>query len=205
MTEAILDWLKTNYPNLFIIVLLLGVLGVILVACVKITLFVVNYRQRLQKVEQDCSGISNLDVKISQLLTKVDKITTHLLTNDKELDPRIFQANSPIELSELGQRILRDIGGKQYVDDNLSILIDYMEQRDFKSGLDVQNYTEVLLAEESDKEAFTPIKNYIFQNPVYKIDEDKTITLHLNLCINIISIYLRNKYFEKYPDLKKDL
>lgn len=166
-------------------------------------------RSRFKKIEDKCEVLHTKDVpeingKLNTIITQLSKVTTYLSTKF-DAHNQLFQVNSPKELTSLGVDILDKIGGKKYIDNNISSLIATMEKQDFKSGLDVENYSTILLFEKTNEDGFTPIKNYIFQNPEYKLEDGSKMSLDINVVMSIMSIYLRNKYFEKYPDLKKDL
>ena len=160
---------------------------------------------RFQKTEKECDKIES---KIAPTLLSLDKsihaLITFLTTKHTDLQIGLFQAQSPIQLTPIGTEILEAIGGKKYVDNNLPYLISEMEKETFKSGLDVEVFSQSLLVREINSDAFTPIKNYIFNNPIYKKDA-VVAQLNLGTVTHIIGIYLRDKYFDKHPALKATL
>jgi len=166
-----------------------------------------KFYNRFEKTERDCSHLSNEHKEISNKLTGVDRKLGIIITAlvGKGFNSQLFVSHSPIELTDFGKKILVDIGGQKYIDDNLASLIKIMESKSLKTGLDVQNFSNLLLTEKTIEDEFTHVKQYIFQNPVIKGSEDNPFPLDLSVAIQVMSIYLRNKYFEKYPDLKKDL
>jgi len=198
--EGIFQIMWSNAPfftTIIIVAVLFGYLGY------KIS----RIYHRFEKTEKDCSTLNSNTTQIFNQITGVDKKLTVIITYlvGEGFNPAIFTSHSPIELNKLGYRILEDIGGKKYIDENSESLVKIIEGKGVKSGLDVQNYSNIILSEKLLEDGFVPIKNYIFQNPIYKVSEDKNINLDLGIATQIIGIYLRNKYFEKYPDLKKDL
>jgi hypothetical protein len=110
-----------------------------------------------------------------------------------------------MELTDLGFKILVEIGGRDYIDKYAARLIAEVENRNPKSGLDVQTYSNIVLTEKSSEDEFLDIKNNLFQNPTYTLGDSRQLPLDLGVATQIMGIYLRNKYFERYPDLKKDL
>ena len=204
--NAIIAYLLTNAPLILII-------GGLIFLTYKAT----KYHERIQKTHSKCdelieksipsinTKIDNISITVNELAISVNKIATYIVASDKKLTNDIFITKSPTELSPLGDKILDEIGGKKYIEENVSTLIEKMKLQNFKSGLDVENYSTLVLIEESRSDAFTPIKNFIYNNPIYKVSEERSLPLDINLCFSIMAIYLRNKYFEVYPDLKKDL
>lgn len=151
---------------------------------------------KLSKIEEKTNRIPGIEDKISILEIKFSSLIS-VLTAKKIIGPgEIFNSKSPLELTKLGEDILNITGGKKYVDDHLDYLIDKIKQEDLKSPLDIQNYTEILLFKEENSDNFIAIKNYIYNNPKFK----DTI-VDIALVINVMRIYLRDKYFEKNPEL----
>ncbi len=74
-----------------------------------------------------------------------------------------------------------------------------MEEQEFKSALDAEDYAPLLIAGEVSRwDEFTEVKNYIYHNPQYK-----NVDLDLPVALRLIGLYLRDKYLEKYTKLKK--
>ncbi len=163
---------------------------------------------RLEKVEEHCSkieGINTDSASVKDQLTKIsnsiDKLFVFLNQQHQNFSVELFVSKSPIQLTEFGEKVLVGFGGKSYIDTNLDALVKEMEKEDFKSALDVQNFAQSILFSKTQSDQFTPIKNFIFNNPKYVIGESN-IELTLPLVLNLMSIYLRNKYFDIYPALK---
>ena len=163
---------------------------------------------RLEKVEEHCTkidGINTDSVSVKDQLTKIsnsiDKLFVFLNQQHQNFPTDLFVSKSPIQLTEFGEQVLLGFGGKSYIDNGLNSLIASMEKENFKSALDVQNFAQSLLFSQTQSNEFTHIKNFIFNNPKYVI-EGKGVDLTLPLALNLMSIYLRNKFFEVYPELK---
>lgn len=212
--DTIFNWMWTHAPHLLIIIILI-------ILTIIITVRVMRFNRRFVDTEDLCDDLRNkfvpdlhskvggIDKKINLLLLSVTKISTHLITS-QGLAANIFEAKSPIELTELGVKILNEVGGKKYIDENANDLIAEIESRSPKSGLDVQTYSNAVLTYKTSEDGFTHIKNYVFQNPVYDLVVDGkqgkvSVSVDIGMVTQIMGIYLRNKYFEKYPEMKKDL
>lgn len=145
------------------------------------------------------SRLETMDRKLDNLILSVNNICTFLSITQKGFST-VSTSNSPRELSEFGTSLLEDIGGKKYLDESSPELIEIIKSKSPKSGLDVENYANILLTEKTEDDKFVPIKNYIFQNPVYRRGNAE-LDLTMTIVLQIMGIYLRNKYFEKYPEL----
>ncbi|MCB0696822.1 MAG: hypothetical protein KDC07_05625, partial [Chitinophagaceae bacterium] len=86
------------------------------------------------------------------------------------MDSQLFTVNSPLTLSPAGKDLLLKSRSKKYVDDNLDMLIEHMNELGIKSALDSQRLARYIIIEHMPDENFKPIKDYIFNNPKYKYE-----------------------------------
>lgn len=223
MFNSVFKWLFDNYPLVFFIISLMG--GVIYV-----TIKVMKMLERFKKVEKTCDkkipdlenkidiGVNlssiiehkidaqteaahDLNLKLIGLSKNINTLVTFLTVKHTDLQSGLFQSFSPIQLTVDGIAVLNKSGGQNYVENHLTTLIQEMEKQDFKSALDVQNFATSLIIKEFDSDDFIHVRNYIFQNPVYRIKE-KEIPINSPTMNQLIGIYLRDKYFDKHPELK---
>jgi len=155
----------------------------------------------LEKKSDDISGISKkIDDKLEPTLVKInstlDRISRYIITKDS-LDPAFFSTSSPVELNELAKELLDQSGGMAFVDNTLDFLISKIEERNPKSILDIQQLAVSVIFDLVDTEAFSKIKDFVYQNPKYRSQD-----VDIPVIINIIALYLRDKYFEKHPELQ---
>lgn len=192
------DWLVKHTPTLAIII-------VAVVITVFITQYVMKLISRLKDVEkatnESAPKYSQLFESITHMASDISKILFYLKGKDSKLDTGLFKHHSPIELSDFGRKLLDISGGKEYVDKNLNLLLSAIESKNLMSALDVQIQCITVICEHNNDPDFKKIKDYIFQNPVYKF-EDFEYPLSLSTANNIMGIYLRDKYFEKHPELR---
>lgn len=212
MADIVLNWLKENCPLLLAAFILIA-------ATVVVTRRISKLISRFSHVEMACKEIpeiksnvhlsSALEYKIDQqtvtvqsLTTSIAQLITFLSTKHSDLSSALFRANSPIQLTETGIEVLEKSGGKKYLEDHLPDLISKMENEAFKSGLDVQNFALSLIMREFSSDDFVTIRNYIFQNPNFTAADGQEIPLGATIVQQVISIMLRDKYFDKHPELK---
>jgi hypothetical protein len=212
MFNEIYKYLIEHYPAIAFVIALIFATGFITYKFTKLV-------NRFNKVEDNCQNckvdvippvnthLSNIDNSIVGIYQSLNSLLVYLKGKDQHLDVSLIKSFSPTKLTDLGNKILIEIGGKKLIDENLEVLISEMEKQDFKSGLDVQNYSSILMMNEFNGELFTPLRDYVFKHPCYifSSDEGKTVNINLdNSTLNtVLSIYLRDKYFEKHPELNK--
>lgn len=176
-------------------------IGVIIAAvAIAITLFKILIN--LGKFNQQFSDLKQNTDKIETTVTNntytLKAITTHLYSSGNA-EMGLFENRSPIRLTDKGTEVLELSGGKDYIDSNLELLILEMENEKLTTALDVQNYSSTLLYQKIEDTDFVKIKSFIYNNPKFK---EADITM--SSVINVIAIYLRDKYLDKYPDLLKE-
>lgn len=100
-------------------------------------------------------------------------------------------AHSPRELNGAGTAILEESGIRQIIDSNIQRFISYLEQKKLKTPLDIEQQCFYALKEIESTEMVNPIKTYLYSHPNREI----------NTIFFIGSIYLRNIYKDRHPDL----
>ncbi len=143
--------------------------------------------------------VDKLEDKASSLVVVFGKIATFLVTRFK-LSPDTFVGKSPLQLTEFGQSLLERSGGKAYIDDNLVSLILALERKAPKSGLDVDDECYVIFCERDEAGDLVSIKDFVFNNP-YIHTGKRMLSLTAGFIYEVMSIYLRNRYLEKYPEI----
>jgi hypothetical protein len=100
--------------------------------------------------------------------------------------------HSPVSLNEKGAKLMQDSGMKNVIDENIALFVAQIEESEQnKTPLDVEKLAFYVLKKRENDDCMNIVKNYLYNNPKEEID-----TL-----IFLGGIYLRDKYFEKHPDL----
>jgi hypothetical protein len=214
MTE-LLKWLRENNVAGFFILLLF-------IAAIFATIYIMKAIARFKKIEGACKNIPDMDNRINigvglsesierkidsqsekfgVLATNITTLIAFLTTKHTDLQSGLFQSFSPIQLTDLGKELLNKSGGQEYIDQNSQNLISLMEKQNFKSALDVQNYANSLLINLFNTDEFVDIRNYIYQNPLFTSGKNSVQVNWPNIN-QVMGIYLRDKYFEKHPELR---
>lgn len=205
------ELLKYCFENWPAITAYFIIAGVLIAVTYKTTTKYHHWTNKITTSEIDCSKIdghivprlSTIDTNISNLGNSFDSLLVYLKSKDTGLDARLIKAFSPIQLTESGMGLLTDSGGKLYVEKYLSNILEDMEKQNFKSALDVQNYATIIPIRNFNLDEFIDIRNYIYQHPVYKIIDGSELSVNAQVISQVIGVYIRDKYFEKHPELKE--
>jgi hypothetical protein len=95
----------------------------------------------------------------------------------------------------LGKQILENYKGNTKIDNKAPEFIKTIEDRDFKSPLDIQEYAEKIIISQFNGNDFVDIKNEIYFNPTF---ENQPV--NIRIVAKVMGLYLRDKYFEKHPE-----
>lgn len=202
--DSIFSDLKANYPFAFWIAIAAAGGGYL---TYKVMKFLSRFESLVLKVNGIENAVNTLIIRVDNLETRVGFIERQLSTiigllAGRGFDVSALPANSPREFSELGYRMLRDLGCKDYVDRNREEFIRIMESKNLKLGFQVQNCALSMILERTLDDDFAPIQSYIFQNSFYPKGDGTMMALELKDAIHLAGIYLRDLYFQKYPETK---
>jgi len=201
MWDDIWDFLLEKYPVIFLI------LSAIVITYF-VTRWILHWRHRIIKTEEECGKIDTLLLPRLDTLTNsnttltgaISNLVVYLKTKDVSMDASLFRTQSPVQLTEVGKSILRNMGGEKYVDDNFSKLYEELIQRHIKSPLDIQNQSQIVLTTHTGDDDFSAIKTYLYNNPKYRVTVQggavQENPLDINLALFIMSIYMRDKVIQ---------
>lgn len=163
-----------------------------------------KWYHRFTVTENDCK---TLTTKIDLVQKSVDNVNKSLLglviylkSKDKTLDTSLFQCNSPIQLTPLGELLLTESGGKKFVNNNLKTLFEKLDASNLKSPLDVENASTAAILMSAEMDEFTSVKDFIYNNPLYRREGYEPVPIEISTLANIMGIYLRDKYLDAHPD-----
>jgi hypothetical protein len=172
-----------------------------------------HWSNRVKRAEEECKKIDThlnhqlltINSSLNTLNGNFNSLVIYLKGKHGEMDASLFISRSPIQLTDLGKLILREIGGQEFIDHNIDELIKEMNILGIKTALDSQTNAPLIITQMSSKDSFNKIKDYAFKHPYYiwkrETGEDISIPLDMGTITNIMGIYLRDKYLEKHPHL----
>ncbi|MBM3405602.1 MAG: hypothetical protein FJY10_12035 [Bacteroidetes bacterium] len=142
-------------------------------------------------------GSSNRKKELFQEIRNgILRIEKFLISKYADAANIFITSNSPASLTDKGKLLLEKSSGKKLIDDNIDFFISELYKTNPLTALDVENNAFEVIFKNTDKEIFKEVKDYIFNNPVFEGNQ-----LNLSTIVKILSIYLRDKYFEKYPEI----
>jgi hypothetical protein len=192
MAQQIISFIVNYYPELTILV-------VLILLTIGLCRF---YFWRFKPLENQFKTHNEDMGSIKPLLNSIDcnvRILHNFLRSKHANDPMldaIITSKSPLALTELGMELLEESMAKNNIERYLSNYIADIELLNPKTGLDVDAIGQDLFWKKSETEEFNSIKNFVYHHPKYK-----DISLDLATIIFVMSIYLRQKYYEKHPEL----
>ncbi|MDR2085750.1 MAG: hypothetical protein LBP72_01090 [Dysgonamonadaceae bacterium] len=108
---------------------------------------------------------------------------------------------SPRKISEAGYELLKETCAQKIIDDNLDFFISEIEKQAPKTAYDLEESSFKVLTESSDKDIFNCIKNYVYFNPEEMEFAGQKSKIDFYVVIRVMSVYLRDKYINKHPEL----
>jgi hypothetical protein len=198
-----------RWPELTFYAILIGVVAF---AAVRVTTF---YHTKIKAVadkvkDSDCArhGMAINDFhdttklilhKIDFIERKIDFVEKALVAQKPEMLSAFSQTNSPRQLNERGSRLMSDSGSDRILDEHKDDLVLQIEDMRPDTAYDVEQHAYAVLIMNTSQQWFNPLKEFVFNTPVY---EDKSIDLGA-ICF-VMSIRLRDYYFERHPEIEQE-
>ena len=144
-------------------------------------------------------------MNIKDLTRDVISIKSFLSIKHKEDVDLVGLKNSPTKLTDFGNKILEELDGINFINDNKEYLIARLDEEKPRTALDVENSALMVFVNFCNSEKFDGIKNFIYNSPEYNIKDkngcDKKYNLNLIDVCFILSIPLRDLYLELRPEI----
>lgn len=211
MAKIILEWIKNNYPIVFICL----AVGAIVWIVAKF------YFQRFKKIEdvvsklpcssrmEELQGIKSSTSKLDSICEQLSEITRWIMKLDPAEIDALAPKFSPRRMTTAGLNLYDISGAKTVVDNNEDALIEAVRAENPQTPLDVEDKAYTALIGRISEPTFNGVKNYIYFQPEKVTvkgdnDTDVTVSLSLLLLVKLMSIDLRDRYLAKYPFAQQD-
>lgn len=145
------------------------------------------------------------DKKLNNISTSIRKIEEWIIKQDVDAMGDLVRKCSPYKLTELGYIMLLESGAKECVDENMDFFVHKLEETDPLTAYDVEKNALTIVSDSIDDPVFNGIKDFIYNSP--QVMEMKTevgeqeVKVDIRRILMIMSIYLRDRYFEKHTEL----
>ena len=201
-----MEWIPSNLSELFTVIISAIALIIFLIALIKNGLSVFNIFNRLNKIDLDSLDriIKTSNVFTQRILPRVlqgletkEVVEKGTLVEWTEIMSKKFApAHSPTRINEDGEKLIDETGIKKIIDEKLDIFIKELESQNLKSPYDVEQNCFYLLKSKKNTDVMIPIRNYVYCHPNGFAEE---------IIFFVGGVYLRDKYFEKYPEILKNI
>jgi hypothetical protein len=101
--------------------------------------------------------------------------------------------------------LLKETCAQKTIDENLNFFTSEIEKQTPKTAYDVEERSLNVLLENTGREIFNRIKNYVYFNPEEMEFAGQKSKINFYVVLRVMSVYLRDKYFEKHPELIEDV
>jgi uncharacterized protein YihD (DUF1040 family) len=174
--------MDSNYIVLIVNIIISAVVGM------GTALFTVGqYKNKVDRMERDFEKLAD---KKETLRTDVDKLLEFKTQAQKFIDRSIYKDQSPLSLTDFGEKLVNESGLGDVFDDVKDDLVEMLEEMEPSSQYDAQEKARALMDNLAGYEPFKRVEKYAF-------DHGKD----LNQILRAGAIMLRDYYFKKHPEL----
>lgn len=174
--------------TLDIILIISGILSIV-VAIVTIFVKMGKYQQKVDDLRENQERIFS---KIDTLRTDTDIFKEFKVHVQKFIDQKLYSANSPLQLTELGQKLINESGFSDIFEQVKDDLVRKLQDKNPMTQYDIQEEARELMDSLTDYQPFAPIKIYAFEK-----GQDFRQILRAG------AILLRDYYFSIHKEIKK--
>ncbi len=203
MEATVLTWLLQALP------LWGGCLLVVIIATVYLTNKYNEAKRRLEDAEKDLRGLpcSERGRVLEDIKETLTVIRTYISTLDPTRAEMFSRKASPRRLNDLGSLLLSNCEGLAFIDENKSVLFQWIDEKNPKTALDVEKSALEVLIENVDNDIFNRLKNWVYNSPSMEVEQDgetKEVTVTMRDVCFVISLPLRDAYLEAHPEIESE-
>lgn len=153
--------------------------------------------QRYNELQRIVSSTNDMVVEINKWLMKFDN----------DMIDKLAKKASPLKMTPLGEVLFEKSSAKKTIDNNIDFLIKELEDINPQTAYDVEEEALSYLLRNMGNEIFTDIKQFLYYSPdtIQLKDpvsgEEKDVRLSMQSIIKLMSIYLRDLYLKKHPNI----
>ena len=203
MEATVVSWLLQALP------LWGGCLLVVIIATVYLTNKYNEAKRRLEDAEKDLRGLpcSERGRVLEDIKETLTVIRTYISTLDPTRAEMFSRKASPRRLNDLGSLLLSNCEGLAFIDENKSVLFQWIDEKNPKTALDVEKSALEVLIENVDNDIFNGLKNWVYNSPSMEVEQDgetKEVTVTMRDVCFVISLPLRDSYLEAHPEIESE-
>jgi len=176
-------------------IIIVSIIGIIITVIISIITALITaglntgkYKEKVDHLEKE-KTLQN--TKIDSITREVDRLIEFKANAQKFMDSNIYKSNSPLSLTEYGQKIIDESGFVALFDSEKDALVAKLEEKAPATKYDIQEKARELMSELIDYQPFQFIKTNAFNKGF-----DYAQILRAG------AILLRDYYFEKHPEIQ---
>jgi len=195
----------------FVIVSIALIVGLI-TATIKIHSYYLKVNHAITLVpihDTEIKQLNKNELLMQDIKESIRKIEEYIMRNDPNSIDKLIRKCSPYQLTSFGDALCLNAGGVKCIDTHLDFFTSEIQKMNPLVALDVENYALDVLKDNIKKDFFNEIKDFVFASPsnIQLEDANKNTTdikVKLDDILFVMSIYLRDKYFETHPEINID-
>lgn len=151
---------------------------------------------------------NSLEKIVSSTNDMVIEINKWLMKFDNDMIDKLAKKGSPLKMTPVGKILFEQSYGKEAIDNNIEFLLEELEKINPKTAYDVEEESLGFLLKNVGHEMFEEIKKFIYYSPDVIIikdpetEENNEVKITLQYIVKLMSIYLRDIYLSKHPDIQ---
>lgn len=134
---------------------------------------------------------------VASINKSIERIEKILIAQDSSMLERLSVTHSPRQLNAEGMKLFQVSGADKILDANMETLIKKIEDCKPITAYDVEQQAYAVLLESSFDAWFAPIKNYIYNHPVF----NGNLNLNVETLAFVMSLPLRNEFLNRHPEI----
>jgi len=203
MNAVVLDWLLQAVP------LWVGCLLIVVIATAYLTNKYNEAKRRLEDAEKGLSGLpcSERGKVLEDIKETLTVIRTYISTLDPDRAEMFSKKASPRRLNELGSLLLSNCEGLSFIEENKSVLFQWLDEKNPKTALDVEKAALEVLIENVDNDIFNGLKNWVYNSPSMEVQQNgeaKEVSVTMRDVCFVISLPLRDAYLQAHPEIETE-
>ena len=146
--------------------------------------------RKLEQIDKSAESIETIETQINEFSKTLAKLEEFKISTQKFIDNKIYQSQSPLSLTEFGEKLIKDSGFRRIFDKEKDVLVAELEKKQPKTKYDVQEKARELMNELQEYLPFQAIKKYAFEH-----GQDYGQILRAG------AIPLRDYFLKKHPEI----
>ena len=163
-----------------------------------------KHKDGIRDSEQRYNELQRIVTSTNDMVVEINK---WLMKFDNDMIDKLAKKASPLKMTPLGEVLFEKSSAKKTIDNNIDFLIKELEDINPQTAYDVEEEALSYLLRNMGNEIFTDIKQFLYYSPdtIQLKDpvsgEDKDVRLSMQSIIKLMSIYLRDLYLKKHPNI----